>query len=247
LTALLAGGLDEAAVDALWSTFPEEAFLRYRAEQLVWQTKGILSHAAQASQVLVRAHDAPGGFEAFVRTPDRDGLFAALVATLDRLGLSVLDARILTATDGYALDNFQLLAGTHTPDAIRIAQTLQGALRDPASVQPARRAVPRRLRHFRVPVRVDFDTLADGSRTRLSFVCTDRPGLLAEVAHLLRAHRLRVHDARIATFGERAEDFFLLTDAQGDAVGDRQSLEHMRSALIACLEGEGEHGKARVR
>ncbi|HMB57265.1 MAG TPA: [protein-PII] uridylyltransferase [Arenimonas sp.] len=244
LAKLLDLGFDETAIQTLWATFPEEAFLRYRPEQLVWQTQGVLAHAALASQVLVRSHDHPGALEIFVRSHDRDGLFAALVATLDRLGMSVLDARILTSTDGYVLDSFQALASAHTPDPVRIAQTLLGALRDPSQVRPARRATPRQLRHFRVPVRVDFDAVAGSERTRLSLVCTDRPGLLADIAQVLRANGLRVHDARIATFGERVEDFFLLSDQHDHALGDAESLQPLRSALIACAEGEQHHGKS---
>ena len=238
LAGLMNEGGDEAAAQALWATFPEEAFLRYRPEQLLWQTRGILEHMQQASQVLVRSHDARGSVEVFVRTPDRDGLFAALVATLDRLDLGVFDARVLTSTDGYALDNFQVLAGAHTPEPLRIAQTLLGALRDPARVQPVRRAMPRQLKHFRVATRVDFDNDVEGGRTRLSLVCSDQPGLLAKVAQVLRRQRLRVHDARIATFGERVEDFFLLSDEQDRPITDEKILESLRSDLVAGVEGE---------
>jgi [protein-PII] uridylyltransferase len=243
LAKLLDAGFDEEAIAGLWSTFPDEAFLRYRPEQLVWQTHGILAQADKSSQVLVRGHDTPGGFEVFVRTPDRDGVFAALVATLDRLGLSVLDARILNSTDGYALDNFHVLASGNVPERTRMIDTIYAALGDPAAVKPARRALPRHLRHFRVPVRVEFDTFEAGHRTQLSLVGTDRPGLLADVAQVLRSNRLRVHDARIATFGERVEDFFLLSDQDNRALVDSESLEQMRSALIACLEGEVANGK----
>ena len=92
-----------------------------------------------------------------------------------------------------------------------------------------------------------FDPVTAGDRTRLSLVCADRPGLLADIAQVLRAHRLRVHDARIATFGERVEDFFLLTDLRDHALGDAQSLESLRNALIACAEGEQAHGKSVAR
>jgi [protein-PII] uridylyltransferase len=236
LASLLDAGFDEAAIEDLWKTFPDEAFLRYRPDQLVWQTHGLLAQTHQASQVLVRAQDTPGGFEVFVRTPDRDGLFAALVATLDRLGLGVLDARVMNSTDDHALDNFQVLAGSQPPEPQRIVDTLQAALRDPGAVKPARRAMPRHLRHFRVPTRIDFDRL-DAQRTRLSLVATDRPGLLADVAQVLRSHRLRVHDARIATFGERVEDIFLISD-QHDRSLPEDTMETLRTALVACLEGE---------
>jgi [protein-PII] uridylyltransferase len=236
LARLLDSGFDETAIEALWASFPAEAFLRYRPDQVVWQTHGLLAGAHEGSQVLVRSQDTPGGFEVFVRTPDRDGLFAALVASLDRLGLSVLDARILKSSDRHALDNFQVLAGAQPPEPRRIVETLQVALRDPMAVKPARRATPRHLRHFRVPPRVEFDTL-ESQRTRLSLVATDRPGLLADVAQVLRSHRLRVHDARIATFGERVEDFFLISD-QHDRSLPPEDIDQLRAALVACLEGE---------
>ena len=101
----------------------------------------------------------------------------------------------------------------------------------------SRRATPRHLRHFRVPARVSFDAAEGGQRTRLGLVGTDRPGLLADVAQLLRSHGLRVHDARIATFGERVEDIFLLSDGENRAL-DPAALDTIRAALTACLEGD---------
>ncbi len=203
----------------------------------MWQTQGVIAAVDQSSQVLARAHETPGSVEIFVRTPDRIGVFAALVATLDRMGLSVLDARILNSSDGYALDNFQAQASGESVDPALIVQLLQQALLAPAAVKPARRAMPRHLKHFRVAARIEFDLLDDGRRLRLALVGTDRPGLLADVAQVLRGNRLRVHDARIATFGERVEDFFLLSN-QDDRAFDSESLATMRSELIACLEGD---------
>ena len=245
LALLIDAGTDEAAVEALWRTFPDEAFLRYRPEQLVWQTQGLLANAGQPVQVLVRAHQTPGSFEVFVRVPDRDGVFAALVASLDRLGLNVLEARILTSTDGHALDSFQLQAGSATPETGRIFELLHAVLRDPGAVRPARRAMPRHLRHFRVQAEVQFDDVGDSARTRLSLVGTDRPGLLADVAQVLRSEGLRVHDARIATFGERVEDIFLLSD-RSDCALDPGALDPLRAALIHCLEGDSTHGSRRT-
>jgi [protein-PII] uridylyltransferase len=237
LAMLIDGGTDEAAVEALWRTFPDEAFLRYRPEQLVWQTRGLLANAGQPTTVLVRAHATPGSFEVFVRTPDRDGVFAAIVASLDRLGLSVLEARVLGSTDGNAMDNFQVQASAAAPEPARIVELLHAALRDPASVRPSRRATPRHLRHFRVPAQVAADAVDGGARTRLGLVGTDRPGLLADVAQVLRSAGLRVHDARIATFGERVEDIFLVAGPDDRAL-QPEALEPLRAALIACLEGE---------
>ena len=86
---------------------------------------------------------------------------------------------------------------------------------------------------------IDFADAANGRRTLMSLVCTDRPGLLADLAQVLRTQRLRVHDARIATFGERAEDVFLLTD-EFDRPLDEARRQALRDLLLNQLSGETE-------
>ena len=102
-------------------------------------------------------------------------------------------------------------------------------------LRPSRRVMPRQLRHFRFAPRIDFSDSAGGRRTRLSLVAPDRPGLLADVAQVLRSQHLRVHDARIATFGERAEDQFQITDEHDQPLPD-PSRQALRDALAACLD-----------
>ncbi|MFN9966053.1 MAG: ACT domain-containing protein, partial [Lysobacteraceae bacterium] len=121
-------------------------------------------------------------------------------------------------------------------------RVLTEILSRPASpLHPARRAMPAALKHFRVNPRVEFRDLGDGQRTELLLVGTDRPGLLADIARVLRERRLRVHDARIATFGERAEDLFLISDEADRALSDPDLVERLRMALTACLEGDRPH------
>ena len=242
-------GMREAQVDAVWAEFPDESFLRYRPEQLVWQTEGIAARR-NANEPLVRvrplgesARFKGRALEVFVYSPDRDGLFAAVTASLDRLELDVLAARVVTSTRGMSLDTFQVLAPERLqlePEALarsverRLFEVLSRSL---DRVRPARRTLPRHFRHFRVPVQVDVARL-DNDRTQLTLVCTDRPGLLADVAQTLRQQGLRVHDARIATFGERVEDFFLLSDEHNHALGDPERLQALRAALVACVDGQ---------
>jgi [protein-PII] uridylyltransferase len=77
---------------------------------------------------------------------------------------------------------------------------------------PARRGLTRRLRHFQRPPRIDFHGDEGQPLTRLALVCSDRPGLLVAIAQAFLDVGVRVHDARIATFGDQVEDFFELSD-----------------------------------
>ncbi|HWG10225.1 MAG TPA: [protein-PII] uridylyltransferase [Rhodanobacteraceae bacterium] len=220
--------------------FPDDAFLRQREEQIVWQVGTLLDAGGADTVVAVNPHPASGGTEVLVCTPDRDGVFAAVVATLDRARFNVMEARVMGTRGGRVLDAFSVLdaEGAETIDAAR-ASSLRTSLlevlgQEAASVFPARRGLPRRLKHFQRPPRLDFHDDADTGRTRLALVCSDRPGLLAQVARSFLEAGVRVHDARIATFGERVEDFFELTD-RSDRRLDAEAQERLNAALLRQL------------
>ncbi len=232
-------GHDDATIERQFAGMPDESFLRFRPEQLAWQASSLIEVAL--GQTLVKARRAApdnDALEVFVYSPDRDGLFAAIVMTLDRKGYGIHRARVLDAPNGAIFDTFEVLPtdGYAESDPARLAAALRDALAgDLQRLRPSRRAVPRQLRHFRFAPRVEFSESAGGRRTRLSLVAPDRPGLLADVAQVLRGQHLRVHDARIATFGERAEDQFQITDEHDQPLPDA-SRQALRDALVACLD-----------
>ena len=228
--------IDVATIEHAWQSLPDEIFLRYRSAQIAWQTTAILAHAgSNDALVAVRALDGSGLLEVFVHAPDRDGLFATAVATLDRLGLGILEARALATRDGRVFDSFHVLPvqANRSIAAERVTQALRTAMMNTEPVKPTRRALPRALRHFNIVPHVEFHDA--GAMTRMTLVASDRPGLLADVAQVLRVQRLRVHDARIATFGERVEDFFLISDDRNTSLDDNQQ-SRLRDALIATME-----------
>jgi [protein-PII] uridylyltransferase len=215
-------GVAEADVERVWADFPQLSFLRHRPEQIAWQTAAILRTAGAVPLVAVHPMSVRGSTELFVCTPDRDGLFASVTAMLDRLRFSVMEARILSSPKGMAMDTFLLLEAdsqqpANTVRAEELQQRLQRALTLSTGVQPSKRSMSRHQRHFQTAPKIIFDDAGD--RTQLALVGTDRPGLLAAVAQVILDAGARVHDARIATFGERVEDFFLLSDRHNAPLG----------------------------
>jgi [protein-PII] uridylyltransferase len=75
-----------------------------------------------------------------------------------------------------------------------------------------KRAIPRRLRHFHSAPSIRFGPDRDKLGTVMELECNDRPGLLSRLATAMVEENVQVHDARIATFGERVEDTFLVSD-----------------------------------
>lgn len=234
LALLMNEGYGEADVVRVWADFPQLSFLRHRPEQIAWQTGVILRAGGAVPLVAVHPLSVRGSTELFVYTPDRDGLFATVTAVLDRLRFSVMESRILSSPTGMALDTFLLLdADSQQPvssaRADELQQRLQRALTQSSGVQPSKRGMSRHQKHFQMAPQISFH--AAGDRTQLALVGADRPGLLAAVAQVMLHAEVRVHDARIATFGERVEDFFQLTDRHNAPLGATQQ-ERLLQALL---------------
>ena len=49
-----------------------------------------------------------------------------------------------------------------------------------------------------------------GQAWLLNIVCTDRPGLLYSIFHILSDYGINLQTAKIATLGDRVEDVFLI-------------------------------------
>ncbi len=232
---LLEHGLDDARIAAVWVDFPAASFLRHRPEQIAWQTEAIVAGSA-LPLVAVHPLSIRGTTELFVCAPDRDGLFAAISSVLDRLRFTVMEARVLGSPTDLAFDTFLLLDGdTQAPATAPRTAQLEAALRTalaqtPYRSRPVQRNLSRQLRHFQMAPQIEFVDDTATLRTQLALVCTDRPGLLAAVAQAFLDAGVRVHDARVATFGERVEDFFQLTDADGQALSEH-CRNHLRDAL----------------
>lgn len=239
---LAAEGLQPSDIDAIWTQLGENYFLRTDPDEIVWHTQAVLATSDDALP-LVLLRQGRGGTELFVYTHDQDCLFAAIASSLDRLGLTIHDARIITARNGMALDSFVVLEanGTTISGAEReahIREELQAQLRNPtAAVRRSRRRAGRQLRHFAIPTRVRFNPDRSNDRTMMEVITADRPGLLSRLGWALVDCAVSLQNAKIATFGERAEDMFYVTDRNKDPLSP-QACKRLRQRVIEVLEEE---------
>jgi [protein-PII] uridylyltransferase len=234
----------DARVATLWDDVGDDYFLRHSPDEAAWHTRAILkAEAKDLPLVLVRQMTHRGGTEVFVHMQDMEGLFATATAALDQLGLTIMDARIITSSRDLVLDTFIVLEAEGEPiaDARRvqeIAETLRRRLQaggdHPVSV--ARR--PRRqLKHFTVASEVTFTEDAPNRRTVMEVVTTDRPGLLSQIAAAMAGCGIRIQNAKIATFGERAEDVFFVTDNNEEPLSENHRAR-CRDLVITAITGK---------
>jgi len=234
LSRLIRRGADTEAINCLWETLPESAFWRLSPDQLEWTTETVVNDGPMQRSIAVRPVQPHGVSELLICVPDHPGLFASITSILDEMGLDVMSARVLTTNDDWSYDLFQLMDQhgdiINEIDAGELVERLERATREGKPREPVQRTMPRRLRHFSSNPKINFAKDPDKDGTVLHIHCNDRPGLLSRIAAAIFEHGIQVHNARIATFGERVEDTFLISDAQHSPL-TREAREALAESL----------------
>jgi [protein-PII] uridylyltransferase len=171
---------------------------------------------------------------------DHPGLFYRIAGGIHLAGANIIDARIHTAHNGYAIDNFlvQDLRGLPFGEARQIERLKQGireALLQPVELVPklAARPLPHsRAKTFEVEQSVNFDNSASNHYTVIEVTARDRPALLNRLAHALFRCNLIVQSAHITAYGETAVDTFYVTDLTGGKVTASDRLREIEAALL---------------
>jgi [protein-PII] uridylyltransferase len=204
----------------LWDTLDVSYFMRHEAADIAWHTRQLSRHVG-TEQVIVRARRSlvGEGLQVLVYTRDQPDLFARICGYFDQGDFSILDARIHTARNGYALDTFQVVT-TALPEHYReltsmIEVGLARALAQTSPLpEPSRGRVSRRIKSFPITPRVSLKPDDKAQRWLLNISASDQAGLLYKVARVLARHHLNLQLAKINTLGERVDDVFLLDGAE---------------------------------
>ena len=221
-------GLSEHAHEALWKNLDVGYFLRHDASEIAWQTRVLCDHLNSEAPI-VRCRLAPigEGLQLTVYLRDQPDLFARICSYFDRKNFSVLDAKIHTTRDGYALDTFLVSEPNLSENYRELITLLEHDLTkwlesESALPSPAKPRLSRLSRSFPITPTVHLQPDERGQYYLLSISASDRNGLLYSIANVLARYKLNLHTAKIMTLGERVEDVFLL---------DGQVLSHARSQI----------------
>ena len=208
--------LPHEAQKPLWATLDVSYFMRHSAQDIAWHTRHLSRHVG-SKDAIVRARISPSGdgLQVVVYTPDQPDLFARICGYFDQSGFSIQDARIHTASDGHALDTFQVSAAVDESELREVMSMLEVNLArvivaaGPLPV-PSRGRVSRRVKSFPIAPHVSLRPDEKAQRWLLNISASDRVGLLYSVARVLAHHKINLQLAKVATLGERVDDTFLI-------------------------------------
>ena len=219
----------------LWASLDVGYFMRHEAADIAWHTRqlsrplALAKAAGVAPSVTVKARLSPlgEGLQVMVYTPDQTDLFARICGYFDQAGFSILDAKVHTARNGFAIDTFQVVTPRHDTHyrelTVMVENDLKQAIETAGPLPKASKGrVSRRVKSFPVAPRVSLQPDEKAQRWLLTISASDRVGLLYGVAQVLAHHHINVLLAKVTTLGERVEDTFLI---------DGAALQHNRQQL----------------
>ena len=175
---------------------------------------------------------------------DEPGLFARVAGAIAYTGVSIVGAKIMTMTDGMALDTFVI----HEPSGRavdgearldKLSSNIEAAVRkklDPDKALARRTRRPSWASVFEVVPRVLIDNQASHLFTVIEINARDRPRLLYDVTKTLAQMGLSITSAHIQTFGERAVDVFYAKNKFGLKIENPGQLESVAARLTEVLE-----------
>lgn len=235
-------GMSPISVFRVWGDFKLEYFIRYSAEQIAWHTQNIINHNSSSTPlILFGQNNTTNGSELFIYTKDIPGLFARVTGVLGDKNLNVLASIISNTNNNYALDTFTFIernGGQVSFERLaNLRKAITIALTSPEYQMPKPKPMPAKLKQFRHPTIVTYLLDKDKKGTSLEISTLDVPGLLAQIGQVFQTNELVIHAAKITTTGERADDFFLLTDKNSTPLTDEMK-ESLREQLISALNNQ---------
>lgn len=242
-TSLVPTEMSESTFHRYLSLFDSDYFLRYKIDTLQWHMKTLADvRALELPIVSVRYAENSGSTEILVFTPDLANLLVMTTAGFDCLHLNIVDARLHTSQMGFALHNYLVL--DQNDDAVfeparlkEIENALTEQLLNPRKGRdPLKAHIARALKQFPIPTEVNFSETLQGQQTCIEVIAQDRPGLLYQIAEVFDQCDIKLHNAKVATFGARIEDIFIVTDLANKPITDNEQQNNIRQYIIDRLD-----------
>ena len=183
--------------------------------------------------------------ELLVIAPDHHGLFSLISGLVAASGYDVVSAKIITRSDGYALDTFFIQNKERQPiseDYLRkklirtITQGLEGDFNIEKELSKKWEEIPSRFRAVKAPTRVIVDNKTSDAYTILDIKCKNAPGVLYKITKVITSLGLQINTANVSTYGDRVVDIFYLKNPFGSKLDDDTTIKKVKSSILEELK-----------
>lgn len=232
-------GISTQTYEQLWAQFGESYFVRHESDEIAWHSRLLTPHLNSTTPI-VRARLSPygDGIQVMIYTKNQNDIFARICNFFDRMGYNIVEAKIYTTNHAYALDSFIILdqsgKSVSYSGLLKFIETeLTGKLDESVTLEsPLKGRISRQVKHMPIQSQITITDEPENNNHKLDIIANDRPGLLATVAQQFLKYDVELHNAKINTLGNRAEDTFLIS-ARNSQKLDEQLIESLSQSLLA--------------
>lgn len=229
-------------IHQFWGTLPNDYFIRNEPYYIAWHASSLIENSAMGVPLVsVRYSKRLEANMFFVFAPETNRLLTQVTGSFDTLELDIIEARLQLSSNGFALYSFNAVVPESDLASDKsyceyLEQRLRSLILEHKDDKPISRSKSSRaLKHFPIKPHVSFLFNAK-SFTTMEVVAQNQPGLLHNVARILKQHNLILLSARVATFGERAEDIFYIRHGDHSPVVDQNILSELETQICAALD-----------
>lgn len=236
-------GIDFHQAQDFWKTLNTEYFQSHTPREIVWHTtlinEAIQKHTLETPLIQTRVDESSRSIELLVYMVDRDNIFYDVVTDLSNSEVDIVNAQIINASDGYALETFRLIpTNINNSNLSLAAEQIIHRLRDKllhnANTTNAVLTSNSKHKYFSSPTVIAFNNTDDNCATLVSIETIDRTGILAIIAKAFSGFRIKILNARITTAGEKAIDHFTISTPENNALSAEQQ-ENLKKQLAELL------------
>ena len=182
--------------------------------------------------------------ELIVIAPDNFGLFARISGILSSSNINIISAKIITRSDGYAIDYFVInnkmemaISEKNIQQKIfkKLQDGLEGVYNFEAELEKRFNESPSKIKKIKAPIKVYIDNNTSDDYTILEVKCKNSPGVLFQITKCLSKLNLQIYNASISTYGTRVTDIFYVKDLFGQKITDEIKIKQIKKNLLEIL------------
>jgi [protein-PII] uridylyltransferase len=231
-------GINQQECQQHWKNLDSGYFLKHSLETICWHTHSILSQ--QDYPIVELRQSTKNSSVLFIYQKGDLQLFVRIAATLEQLNINTVEAKIISSHNGFDLYTFHILNVENKPlsesqDKAQLIQSIRHNIQTEYIPDTSTRRMPRELQHLDVPTHIRFSQNIKKSWTVLEIETGDRPGLLSLLGKVLYQQGIQIHDAKISTLEEQAQDVFQITDGDNAPIKVVKQLETIKQAIYDSL------------
>ena len=226
--------------------FPENYWRMYDLKQMINQARLFKKMLVSNLKFIfeIYNHLNSNVSELIVIAPDNFGLFSKISGILSSSSVNIISAKIITRSDGYAIDYFVInnkmdkaISEKNIQQKIlkKLKDGLEGVYNFELELEKRFNESPSKIKKIKAPIRVYLNNDTSDDYTILEVKCKNAPGVLFQITQCISKLNLQIYNASISTYGTRVTDIFYVKDLFGQKISDKSKIKQIKNNLLEIL------------